>query len=162
MVAAIGGVGPLGSMASLSVLGISARGGRPLAVGAAATTGNQIPVRKVPKLTPEPAPSTEVKISDAGRKALAAFEARSVLRPSFVASESAAVARANRVAPADVGIAGSVSNLRAGESAIPAGKSDVALSDQALMSLILALLAEVQGSENASVAAQAHQLAASL
>lgn len=162
MVAAIGGVGPLGNMASLSVLGISARGGRPLAVGAAATTGSQVPVRRVLKLAPGPTPSTEVKISDAGRKALACAETHSASKPGFVAMESAALARANRVAPADVGIAGSVSNLGAGESVTPAGKSDVALSDQVLMSLILALLAEARSSENASVAAQANQLTASL
>jgi hypothetical protein len=73
----------------------------------------------------------------------------------------AALARANRVAPAEVGVAGSVSNLGAGESSPLVGNSEVGLSDQALMSLILALLAEVRSSENAAAATQAHLLSAS-
>jgi hypothetical protein len=65
------------------------------------------------------------------------------------------------VAPAEVGVAGSVSNLGAGESSPLVGNSEVGLSDQALMSLILALLAEVRSSENAAAATQAHLLSAS-
>jgi hypothetical protein len=161
MVAAIGVVGALGSMGSIGALGLAARGGRPLAVGAAATTGNQMPVRKVPKQAPAPMPSTVVNISEDGRRALAVAHARVDSKPSFVATEMAALARANRVAPAEVGVAGSVSNLGAGESSPLVGNSEVGLSDQALMSLILALLAEVRSSENAAAATQAHLLSAS-
>ena len=162
MVAAIGVVGALGTTASLGGLSLTARTGRPLAVGAAATTGNQMPVRKVPKQAPAPMPSTVVNISEDGRRALAVAHARVDSKPSFVATEMAALARANRVAPADVGVAGSVSNLGAGDGAVRAGNSDVGLSDQALMSLILSLLAEVHRSDAASVAIQANQAVASM
>jgi hypothetical protein len=107
-------------------------------------------------------PSTVVNISESGRKALAVDDVRSNTKPSFVAMETAALARANRVAPADVGVAGSVSNLGAGDGAVRAGNSDVGLSDQALMSLILSLLAEVHRSDAASVAIQANQAVASM
>lgn len=161
MVAAIGVVSALGGMASLGSLSAVARSGRPLAVGAAATTGNQLPARKIRKQASEPMPSTEVHISAAGRKALADADVRSVSKPSFIAVETAAVARANRVTPADVGIAGSVSNLGIGEGGEHPGRSEVAVSDQVLMSLILALLAEVRSSGNESATMQANQLVAS-
>lgn len=161
MVAAIGVVSALGSMASLGSLSAVARNGRPLAVGAAASTGNQLPVRKIPKQAAEPMPSAEVRISDTARKALADAEVRSVSKPSFIAVETAALARANRVTLADVGIAGSVSNLGIREAVAQPGRSEVAVSDQVLMSLILALLAEVRGSGNESATTQANQLVAS-
>jgi hypothetical protein len=161
VVAAIGAVSALGNMASLGSLSAVARNGRPLAVGAAATTGNQLPARRIPKQAPEPMPSTEVRISDAGRKALADASLRSVSRPSFIAVETAALARANRVPLADVGVAGSVSNLGIHAGAAQAGRSEVAVSDQVLMSLILALLAEVRDSANAPATMQASQRIAS-
>lgn len=161
MVAAIGAVSALGGMASLGSLSAVARNGRPLAVGAAATTGNQLPARRIPRQAPASMPSTEVRISDAGRKALADANLRSVSRPSFIAVETAALARANRVALADIGVAGSVSNLGIHAGVAQAGRSEVTVTDQVLMSLILALLAEVRGSGNASATMQASQLIAS-
>jgi len=162
MVAAIAAIGGQGVMASLGSLSFAARNGRPLAVGAAATTGNQLPVRKVPKQPPPPPPSAEVKISDAGKKALAAADIQLTSKPGFVAAESAAFARANGVAPADVGVAGSVPPVGASKGVSSAGSSEAVISDRALVSLILALLAEVRSSDNAAVVAQASHLVASL
>lgn len=161
MVAPIGTVSALGSMASLGSLSAVARNGRPMVVGSAATTGNHLPARRIPKIAPKPIPSTDVRISDAARKALADANLRSVSGPSFIAGETAAVARANRLTLADVGIAGSVSNLGTRESMAQAGRSGVAVSDQVLMSLILALMAEVRNSKDASLPTQASQLIAS-
>ncbi len=162
MVAAIAAIGGAGTMASLGSLSFASRNGRPLAVGAAITTGNQLPVRKLPKQPPSPQPSAEVKISDAGWKALASADIQSPLKPGFVARESAALARANGVAPADVGVAGSVSHLAPSDAASYAASSEAVVSDRALVFLILALLAEVRSSDNAAVVAQASQLVASL
>ena len=162
MVAAIAAIGGPGSTVSLGNVGFAARNGRPIAVGAAATTGNQLPVRKVPKPAPSPMPSAEVKISDAGRKAFATVDVQSTSKPSFVATETAALARANGVAPVDVGMAGSVSHLGTRGGASGAASSEVTLSDRALVALILALLAEVRSSENASIVVQASQLIATI
>lgn len=162
MVAGIAAIGGAGAMASLGSLSFVARNGRPLAVGAAITTGNQLPVRKLPKQPPSPQPSAEVKISDAGWKALQSADLQSTSKPGFVARESAALARAHGVAPADVGVAGSVSHLLPSEALSDVASSEALVSDRALVSLILALLAEVRGSDNAAVVAQASQLVARL
>lgn len=162
MVAAIAAVGGPGTMASLGGLSFAARNGRPLAVGAAITTGNQLPVRKLPKHPPSPQPSADVKISDAGRKALQSADVQSTSKSGFVSRESAALARANGMEPADVGVAGSVSHLLPSESVANAASSEAVVWHRALVSLILALLAEVRSSDNAAVVAQASQIVASL
>ena len=162
MVAAIAAIGGPGVMVSLGSLGFAARNGRPLAVGAATTTGDQLPVRKVPRQPPPPLPSAEVKISDAGKRALAAADIQVSSKPGLVARESAALARANGAAVADVGLAGSVSNLAPSDGVSNAASSEAVVSDQALVSLILALLAEVRSTDNAAMVAQASHLVASL
>lgn len=162
MVAAIAAIGGPGVMASLGSLGIAARNGRPLAVGAATTTGDQLPVRKVPRQPPPPLPSAEVKISDAGMRALAAADIQVSSKSGLVARESAALARANGAAAADVGLAGSVSNLAPSDGVSYAASSEAVVSDRALVSLILALLADVRSTDNAAMVAQASHLVASL
>jgi len=164
MVAAVAAIGGPGAMATLGSLSFAARNGRPLAAGAAGTLGSQQPVRKRPIQLPSPSPqaSADVKISDAGWRALASADVQSSVKPGLVARESAALARANGVAPADVGVAGMVSRLSPGEAVSGAVSSPAVVSDLALVSLILALLAEVRNTENCAVVAQATQLVASL
>ncbi len=162
MVMAIGSVGALASMASLGSLSAMARTGRPLPIGAAATSGNQAPLRKIATAVPSPLQSADVRISDAGREALAASESREAVKVSFIASETAAAARANRGESASIPVAGSTALHAPGDALANAGISETTSSDRLLVSLILALLAQLDGKENSAAVSQASQLVVSL
>jgi hypothetical protein len=161
MVVSITAIGAATSSNSLVLNGISPFG-RHLAIGAAATTGNQLPAKKIPvdaRNLPVPS-STDVKISETGLRASAAYQASAAIKATGTETSTSAEtiqltkkmsARADGVKDPmsiDAPVSGPASSVDSGTS------TETLQSERILASILLALLMQYQHESANNIAAR--------